>query len=40
MSYIYYGDEKRFTYLYLDNEDTYLYLDKDDDEKDEGDDNV
>lgn len=40
MSYIYYGDEKRFTYLYLDNEDTYLYLDKDDDEKEEGDDNV
>lgn len=40
MSYIYYGDEKRFTYLYLDNEDTYLYLDKDDDDKEEGDDNV
>lgn len=40
MSYIYYGDEKRFTYLYLDNEDTYLYLDKDDDEKEGDDENV
>lgn len=33
MSYIYYGDEKKFTYLYLNDEDTsYLYLDSEDDE--------
>lgn len=39
MSYTYYGDEKKFTYIYLDTDSIYLYLNNDD-EQNGGDDYV
>lgn len=37
MSYIYYGNERKFTYLYLNEEDhDYLYLNEEDEDDDTG----